>query len=73
MNSPVTVGDFISHHDANVIIRKVSSRDMQKTVHSTVMDWFASEQGAKTLANFEKGGYIPAYAAYLLEYYLKLK
>lgn len=73
MTSPLRVGDLINQHDANALIRLVQSRDPAKTVHATVMNWFASADGAKTLANFEKDGYIPAYAAYLLEYYLKLK
>ncbi len=73
MKAPVTVADFINYHDANQLIRLVYARDKAKTVHSVVMNWFASADGQKTLANFEKGGYIPAYAGYLLEYYLKLK
>ena len=75
MNSPVTVGSFINQHDANALIRLVSSRPKEMSVHSVVMDWFALDNGAgaKTLQNFTSNGYIPAYGAYLLEYYLKLK
>ncbi len=73
MNSPLRVGDLINQHDANALIRLVQSREPAKTVHATVMGWLSSDAGAKTLENFTRNGYIPAYGAYLLEYYLKLK
>lgn len=73
MNSPLRVGDLINQHDANALIRLVQTRDPAKTVHGVVMNWFESDAGAKTVENFKRNGYIPAYGAYLLEYYLKLK
>ncbi len=73
MNSPLLVGDLINHHDANRLIRLVSSRDKEKSVHSVVMNWFKSDEGLATLIKFGANGYIPAYAAYLLSYYLKLE
>lgn len=73
MTSPLRVGDLINSHDTNALIRLVQTRESAKTVHAVVMNWFASNAGAKTLENFTRNGYIPAYSAYLLEYYLKLK
>ena len=72
MNKVITVADIITPDEAKELMAYVKAkRDASEhSVHNLCMKWL--DRQPKVLQRLKEHGVIKAYAAYLLEYHLKL-